>query len=179
MIQDLVLLGLLCDGPKHGYEIKKLIEEDLGRFVELSSGPIYYGLKNLEVRALVTKTVSQSGKRPERYVYQITDKGRQEFLNLLHKNFLTLHRPFHNLDLSLYFFKFLHPCDALKMMRERLIALRRIRLWARQLERGLRKEEKPYYLIAIAEHIHMTVQVEIEFINNFIKDLQERTGQGV
>ena len=65
MIQDIVLLGLLCDGPKHGYEMKKLIEEDMGRFMELSSGPIYYALKNLESRSLVTKTVGQHGRRPD------------------------------------------------------------------------------------------------------------------
>jgi DNA-binding PadR family transcriptional regulator len=172
MNQDLVLLGLLCDGPKHGYEMKKLIEEDLGRFVEFSSGPIYYALKNLELRALVTKTVAQHGRRPEKYVYQITEKGKREFLNLLHRNFLTLQRPFHNLDLSLYFLKFLEPAETLKMIRERLVSLRRVRLWAKQLEKTLQQEQKPYYLVAIAEHIRMTVQTEIDFIKDFIKFLK-------
>jgi len=179
MIQDIVLLGLLCDGPKHGYEMKKLIEEDMGRFMELSSGPIYYALKNLESRSLVTKTVGQHGRRPERYVYQITKKGRQEFRNLLHRNFLTLQRPFDNLDLSLYFLKFLEPVDVLKMIRERLVSLRRVRLWAHQLEKSLRQEARPYYLIAISEHIRLTVGIEIDFIKNFMRSLKQYSRPGV
>lgn len=178
MTQDIVLLGLLCEGPKHGYEMKKLIEEDLGRFMELSSGPIYYGLKNLEARGLVTKTIGQHGRRPEKHIYKITDKGRKEFRNLLHRNFLTLHRPFHNLDLSLYFLKFLEPPEVLKMIRERLAGLRQIRLWAHQLEKSLRQEGKPYHLIAISEHIYLTVQVEIDFIKDFMESLKQPSRNG-
>lgn len=173
MTQDIVLLGLLCEGPKHGYEMKKLIEEDLGRFMELSSAPIYYSLKNLEARGLVTKTIGQHGRRPEKQIYQITEKGRQEFRNLLHRNFLTLQRPFHNLDLSLYFLKFLEPLEVLEMLRGRLIGLRRIRSWAHQLEKSLGQEGKPDYLIAIAEHIRLTVQIEIDFIKNFMGSLRQ------
>jgi DNA-binding PadR family transcriptional regulator len=179
MTRDIVLLGLLFDGPRHGYEMKKLIEEDLSRFVELSSGPIYYALKNLETRGLVTKSTGQFGRRPEKQIYQITEKGRREFHNLLHRNFLTLQRPFHNLDLSLYFLKYLAPSEALKMIRERLGGLRQVRLWAHQLKKSLQQEAKPYYLIAISEHIRLTVETEIDFIKNFAESLRQCGKSGV
>ena len=45
---ELLFLGLLKEGPKHGYEIKKMIEEDLSQFIGLKIKSIYYPLKKME-----------------------------------------------------------------------------------------------------------------------------------
>ena len=39
---ELLFLGLLVEGPKHGYEIKLQLEEDLGPNVGLQIKSIYY-----------------------------------------------------------------------------------------------------------------------------------------
>ncbi|MGZ3583378.1 MAG: PadR family transcriptional regulator [Ktedonobacterales bacterium] len=67
-----VLLDLLQEQPKHGYELIKVIEERTGGFYSPSAGAIYPTLQLLEDRGWVT-TQEAEGKK----VYAITDAGRQ------------------------------------------------------------------------------------------------------
>ncbi|KWV30688.1 PadR family transcriptional regulator [Micromonospora rifamycinica] len=69
----LYLLRLLDDGPKHGYELIRLLEERfLGLYVP-SAGTIYPRLQRLEADGLVTHTAAGGRK-----VYEITGAGRAE-----------------------------------------------------------------------------------------------------
>lgn len=69
----LALLSLLGDGPRHGYELMKLLEERSGGVYRASAGTIYPTLQQLEDESLIASE-SADGKR----VYRISDKGRQE-----------------------------------------------------------------------------------------------------
>ncbi len=69
----LYLLKLLDDGPKHGYELIRLLENlFLGLYVP-SAGTIYPRLQRMEAEGLVTHTAAGGRK-----IYQITDAGRAE-----------------------------------------------------------------------------------------------------
>ncbi|MBU4346621.1 MAG: PadR family transcriptional regulator [Candidatus Omnitrophica bacterium] len=46
--QELLLLGLIKEKPKHGYEIKKELKEILFPFLGMDSKSIYYPLRVLE-----------------------------------------------------------------------------------------------------------------------------------
>jgi DNA-binding PadR family transcriptional regulator len=66
-----VILDLLQDGPRHGYDIIRALEERSHGFYSPSAGSVYPTLQLLEDQGLVTST-QQEGKR----VYTITDAGR-------------------------------------------------------------------------------------------------------
>ncbi|MEV5767527.1 PadR family transcriptional regulator [Micromonospora sp. NPDC052213] len=69
----LYLLKLLDDGPKHGYELIRLLEERfLGHYAP-SAGTIYPRLQRMEADGLVTHTAVGGRK-----VYEITEAGRAE-----------------------------------------------------------------------------------------------------
>ncbi|MEU4642194.1 PadR family transcriptional regulator [Micromonospora sp. NPDC023814] len=69
----LYLLRLLDDGPKHGYELIRLLEERfLGHYAP-SAGTIYPRLQRMEADGLVTHTAVGGRK-----VYEITEAGRAE-----------------------------------------------------------------------------------------------------
>jgi len=70
-----IILYLLKDGPSHGYEIIRALEERFRGFYSPSPGTIYPALQMLEEIGDVT-AVEQDGKK----VYTINDKGR-EFLD--------------------------------------------------------------------------------------------------
>ena len=79
----MVLLGLLHDRPLYGYEIKQLIEAHMGDWTSIAFGSIYFALDKLAEDGLAEKVaVEQSGSRPSRSVYQITQTGKAEFLRL-------------------------------------------------------------------------------------------------
>lgn len=73
------LLALLVDGPAHGYELKRAIEQNFGdAWPPLNIGQIYTTLARLERDSLVQSVhVAQDG-RPDKKVYEITDSGRDE-----------------------------------------------------------------------------------------------------
>jgi DNA-binding PadR family transcriptional regulator len=69
----LYLLKLLAEGPKHGYELIRLLENRFLGLYAPSAGTIYPRLARMEVEGLVGHTAAGGRK-----VYQITDAGRSE-----------------------------------------------------------------------------------------------------
>jgi DNA-binding PadR family transcriptional regulator len=69
----LAILSLLGDGPKHGYQVMKDLEERSGGLYKASAGSIYPALQQLEDEDLI-RSDQQNGKR----VYSLTDAGRKE-----------------------------------------------------------------------------------------------------
>lgn len=66
-----VILDLLAEKPRHGYEVIRDLEERLGGFYSPSPGAVYPTLQMLEDMGYVSSS-QQDGKR----VYQITEEGR-------------------------------------------------------------------------------------------------------
>ena len=78
-----VCLGMLTDGPASGYDMKKCFESSFGHFFPAGYGSIYPALATLARNGLVEfEEIPQDGK-PDRKVYSITDKGRDELLKAL------------------------------------------------------------------------------------------------
>lgn len=67
-----VLLELLKDQPRHGYELIKILEERSSGFYRPSAGVIYPTLQLLEEEGSVTSETTDGKK-----VYTITDAGRK------------------------------------------------------------------------------------------------------
>lgn len=171
-MQDLVLLGLLKEGPKHGYEIKKSIDQVLSIFTSIDSKSIYYPLRRLKKKGLVTKKTGRKGRRPEKFIYKITREGEEAFERLLNDNFLTFQRPIFNIDLSLYFLPLVKSGIANSRLRSRLRGMQRILHWLEARRDDLKKRKGAYHLLAIIEHQIELTKAEIKFTQNLIKNLK-------
>lgn len=77
------ILGMLSTEPMSGYAIKKAIENSVANFWNESYGQIYPILKQLADTGLTTSHTEKQEGKPERYVYTLTDKGREELLHWL------------------------------------------------------------------------------------------------
>ena len=168
-MEDLMFLGLLQEGPKHGYEIKKEINNVVSQFTGVRVKSVYYPLKKLEEKGMVSKSVGRAGRRPEKYVYRVTKKGKEEFAKLLNKSFLIIQRPYLNIDLSLYFLQYVKPKIVKRRLENRLNGLRRIKTWGENREKTLQKEKAIYHMIAITEHSLEIVKSEMRFTEKLIK----------
>ena len=69
----LALLSLIAEGPKHGYELMRQLEERSGGIYNASAGTVYPTLQQLEDEGLISSD-SKEGKR----VYAITEAGSEE-----------------------------------------------------------------------------------------------------
>ena len=75
-----VCLGMLTDGPASGYDMKKCFESSFGHFFPAGYGSIYPALATLARNRMVDfEEIPQDGK-PDRKVYTITEKGREELM---------------------------------------------------------------------------------------------------
>lgn len=167
---ELIFLGLLMEGPKHGYEIKRLIEEELFPFIGLKIKSIYYPLKKMERLGLVNKDVGREGKWPEKFVYSITSKGEKIFYHLVTESFLSIERPYFSIDLALYFLHYVDKKIAKRRMRARVIFLNRIKRDLENLKQNMKPSKK--HLAIILEHELDLVGAEIKSISRLVDTLE-------
>ncbi|MEO6790427.1 MAG: PadR family transcriptional regulator [Ornithinibacter sp.] len=82
---EFAVLGLLHEGPTHGYDLRRRLNTALGPFRALSYGTLYPALKGLFDRGLIAQTtdpLGPSGKRA-RVVYELTATGKEHFADLV------------------------------------------------------------------------------------------------
>ncbi len=82
---ELAVLGLLHEGPMHGYELRKRLNLMLGWSRILSYGSLYPTLKKMLRGNLIEElppTRTPVSKRPK-IVYQVTEAGTREFERLM------------------------------------------------------------------------------------------------
>ncbi len=167
---ELILLGLLKESPKHGYEIKKKIKDILSLFVGIDFKSIYYPLRILEKKGLVIKRSSREGRWPKRLVYELTPRGEGRFKELLSESFLNFNRPQFSLDLSLYFLDAIDPAIAKRRLRARMLILKKL---SETLHKtlGSLKAQKNSSLARILEHNLQMVETEFRFLSSLVKKL--------
>ena len=73
---DIVLLSLLAEQPRHGYDLDRVIEQHGYRqWTSLAFSSIYYLLKRLSERGLLEPDEGSQGRRT---VFRVTEAGRRE-----------------------------------------------------------------------------------------------------
>ena len=78
-----VLLGVLADGPAHGYDLKRVHDELFPASRSLAYGQVYSTLARLERNDLVEVVETRQEGGPERTVYALTDAGSDELQSWL------------------------------------------------------------------------------------------------
>ena len=74
---EMILLALLEDRARHGYELAKLIEAQSDKHLQFHVASLYPMLYRLERKGLVDgKWVEKAGERRKRY-YKLTAAGRK------------------------------------------------------------------------------------------------------
>jgi PadR family transcriptional regulator len=72
---DMLLLGVLADGPKHGYSVIEELRARSGGVLDLPEGTIYPALHRLEAQKHLTSTWSVVNGRRRRS-YALTKRGQ-------------------------------------------------------------------------------------------------------
>lgn len=79
---EFALLGLLTQGPLHGYELRKRLLAIFGPFRALSFSVLYPQLKKMVISEVVEAKEIGVTSRRTRIVYTITKKGTKRFADL-------------------------------------------------------------------------------------------------
>jgi DNA-binding PadR family transcriptional regulator len=165
---EFLFLGLLAEGPKHGYEIKLQLEEDLGPNIGLQIKSIYYPLSKMEQAGLIEKEIGRrEGRFPEKYVYRITPKGRKKFDELIGQSLLSIERPFFQIDLAFYFLPLVDKNMAKRRLKVRFTLLKKVKKDLTILQSAAKTKT----LSLILQHDLDLVEAEINSTKKIIEQL--------
>lgn len=125
-----ILLGLLRE-PASGYDLKVTFERDIRHFWSAELSQIYPTLKKMERNGWLTSTTEPSDRGPDRRVYSLTDRGRDELHRWLRSG------PEIGSERFAYLAKlfFMDEIGDVKATREFMVALRaRLTAWRAELQ---------------------------------------------
>lgn len=74
-----IALGLLLEGPNHGYELFHEFEATFGAVWQAGRSKLYATLAGLEAQGDLSVTHEPQSDRPPRKVYELTAAGRERF----------------------------------------------------------------------------------------------------
>ena len=170
-----VLLGVLRDGPLHGYAIKqKLHEWYMDFWADVKPGSIYAGLKRLVSEGLIEQTgTSRDGNRPVRTTYRLLPAGRTELRRLLRSFWTPPMRVARPVDLALQFVKELPAEEIEPLLRERLQALsNQIAIFAPALRPSFDDPERQARVDDLHEHELRLLVAEREWCEHVLARLR-------
>jgi DNA-binding PadR family transcriptional regulator len=172
---ELAVLGLLHEGPMHGYELRKRLNLMLGWGRVLSYGSLYPTLKKMLRGSLIEEvatTVTPVTRRP-RIVYQLTEAGEREFERLMLEVGPTAWED-DNFDIRFAFFS---RTDM--EIRLRVLEGRRTRLQERldrvQSQLSMTQKEVDRYAAELQRHGVESVEREVRWLSDLIN--AERSGE--
>ncbi|WP_166135133.1 PadR family transcriptional regulator [Nocardioides ochotonae] len=165
---ELAVLGLLHEGPMHGYELRKRLNLMLGWGRVLSYGSLYPALKKMLRNNLIEEAstlVTPVSRRP-RIVYQVTAAGTAEFERLMSEVGPTAWED-DNFDIRFAFFS-----STDMEIRLRVLEGRRIRLQERldrvQSQLSMTEKEVDRYAAELQRHGVESVEREVRWLSDLI-----------
>ncbi|MGB2798497.1 MAG: PadR family transcriptional regulator [Dehalococcoidia bacterium] len=167
MVRQLLLLGVLLGGKMHGYRLNEYVTHAMSLYTDLKKSTAYYTLQKLEKDGYVQIEVEREGRRPERRVYQITEKGRACFFDLLRRHLSGFTRTYYVDDIGIAFMDQLSTAQA-----RQLLAAKREKIQAvLQQFRGLPGHGGNWRHVISHNIAHL--EVEVAWLNSVLSELDD------
>src|SRR3954454_12043467 len=165
---ELAVLGLLHEGPMHGYELRKRLKLMLGWGRVLSYGSLYPTLKKMLRGDLIeeTATVVTPVTRRPRIVYQLTEAGEREFERLMMEVGPTAWED-DNFDIRFAFFSRTDMEIRLRVLEGRRTRLQE-RLERVQGQLSMTQKEVDRYAMELQRHGVESVEREVRWLSDLI-----------
>lgn len=170
----LLLLGLLREGPRHGYELNRVVRAHGTIYADLSRANIYYLLDRMAGEGLVTveEIAGSRGSRGARLVYRLTTTGRTRFTELLRSE-LTAYDPIHpGVDVAIVLAGSLPRPETIELLRSRrkVVAARQS-----EITEELTAVPADAVLPRIAsDHLRTLIDAELTWIDRSLAVLTQR-----
>ena len=119
---ELLVLGLVAEMPRHGYELEQVIEErEMREWTQIGFSSIYYVLNRLEQKGLIKADTPASAKA--RKIYKMTTKGRETLVDQTLATLKAVHPTYPSLLLGMIHWSVLTRAQALDALQTRKDAL--------------------------------------------------------
>jgi DNA-binding PadR family transcriptional regulator len=173
----LAILALLYEAPMHPYRMQRLIKErGKDKVINVQRrASLYQTINQLQRAGLITvRETAREENRPERTIYELTDKGLQTALRWMREILSTPTQEFPEFPAAVSFLPLLMPEDALHQLETREATLAaRIADMTSELHQTL--EVLPRLFLLEDELVIATLEAELKWVRSIINDL--RSGQ--
>lgn len=169
-----LLLGILYDQePRHGYEVKQILESwNADKWANIGYGSIYFALKKMAEEGLLKIVEDQEGKQ-DKTVYQITESGSNAFMVMLRKQWLELKPSVDPFQVALTFMQYLPKDELSTALEHRADTWRHvIKTSNRVLPMALKNMTLPKHIDENHRLILAHYQTELDWIENAIKKVK-------
>ncbi|ARM87790.1 transcriptional regulator protein [Rhizobium sp. CIAT894] len=168
----LAVLAMLMEEPLHPYRMQRLIKErgkdEVINVTQRAS--LYQTIQRLEREGLITaqKTV-RDDKRPERTVYEISEKGRKIALEWMRAILSTLTQEYPEFPAAISFLPLLTPDDVARQLELRAKALE---VELRRIDEVLQEAQVvPRLFLLEMEYLRALHAAELSWVNSIVGDL--------
>jgi DNA-binding PadR family transcriptional regulator len=170
----LTVLALLSEMPMHPYRMQRLIEErgkdDVVNVRRRSS--LYQTIDRLTRAGLVTaRETVRDANRPERTIYELTDRGRETAIAWLTDMLAVPAREFPRFPAALAYLPMLSVDEVRDHLESRLDTLRRD-LQNRREQHQEGQEFVPRLFLVESEYLIAMLEAEIAWISDLVDDLR-------
>ncbi len=163
---DLVLLGLLMECERHGYDILQEIDHrSMKEWVGVSTQGVYKGLARLEAKGLLTVRTESGDSHPNRNIYGITPEGVNTFKELTRRAIDEVTKPHFPLLWGIGFAHLLEKETILEALEKRKAQMREIRKLLDSHTEDHDNCEHPITADAIVEYYVDLVDMELSWMN--------------
>jgi DNA-binding PadR family transcriptional regulator len=165
---------MLYEAPMHPYRMQLLIKErgkdEVINVVQRAS--LYQTIRRLEREGLIlARTPIRDDKRPERTVYEITEKGRAVALDWMRQILSTPAKEFPEFPAAVSFLPLLSPDDVSRLLELRAKA---IEAELGRIDEGLKQAaEVPRLFLLEYEYLRATQVTELAWVRGVVEDLRD------
>jgi DNA-binding PadR family transcriptional regulator len=166
------ILGLVCEGFRYGYELDKIIDErNMRHWTEIAFSSIYYVLKRLEKKGLITSGSERVSGRA-RKVYSVTPQGEDAMSEKVRELISSRHQVTDPFDLgigNLHTLSFEEIIDGLRSYRASLDASEQF--YRKRLE-VMDESEWPLHIRGLVTRPLAKLDAEKIWIQGYIEGLE-------
>ena len=177
----LAVLSYLTEGPKHPYELGRLLREHGDdRSIKFNHGSLYMVVRQLaKAGFIVEQETTREGQRPTRTVYALTDAGRNELRDWLRELVEEPQHEYPQFVAALSLIAALPPSEVVELLGRRLGRLAEQRAEIRELiDSTLAGGVHPLFMVE-EEYRLALLDAESVFVERFIERITHpETGWG-
>src|SRR5215471_14033494 len=174
MHKVLLLLGLLLQGPRYGYELHQIVRAHGEIYADLKKSNLYYLLERLASEGFLSVRAEEGtrGARGERLIYELTEQGRTRFNEVLREVILTYEPAHTGVDTAVMFLATLPHAEGMHLLmeRRRVVEARREAV-AKELAVGA--EDEPLLHVA-SDHLLSLIDTELAWLDRsfiYLRDI--------
>jgi DNA-binding PadR family transcriptional regulator len=171
---ELVLLSLIAEHPRHGYELEQVIEErGMRNWSEIAFSSIYFLLKRLVREGMATSSTQPAqGRGPSKKVYAATPAGMGALRQGVRDSLANPEPGSRAFMFGLSCLPLLSQPEAITALHERQEALL-ARLHELEQHPALTRPGFPFHVKAMFTYSLPLLQAELNWLKNFIFELSK------